>query len=266
MYTTEANRIEIDAFDFDVKATLDCGQLFRYEKTVDGYVVKSGEHSCYVRTNGDKVIVDTQSVDYFVNYFNLDRDVLRVKRELARFPELGGALEMCGALRILHQPLFETIISFIISANNGIARTKSIISRVCAEFGDVFPTPSRLADLGDRQLTSLGCGYKAQYIIETAEICAKTDILGRMYSASTADARKLLMSLPGVGSKIADYVLLYALGRHEACPIGNWVFKALRIGMETELQLRARLMDRYGGCAGYVQQLLYYYHAILKRG
>ncbi len=266
MYRTEANRIIVDGADIDVKATIECGQFFRYEKNADGYTIKSGPYTCNVCSLGDEVIIDTAAVDYFVNFFNLDRDVLRAKRELSRFQELAPALDCCGALRILHQPLFETIISFIISANNNIPRIKTIIGRICAEFGDAFPTPQQLAAINRRKLDAMGCGYRSQYILDTAKICAETDLLNRLYAANTADAQKMLKTLPGVGQKVADCVTLFALGRLDVFPIDTWMFKTQRIGMETELQTRTRLMGRYGAYAGYVQQLLFYYNAILKKG
>lgn len=266
MYQTEANRITVDAADLDVKATLECGQLFRYEKTADGYTVKSGEHSCDISTSGNSVVIDTASVDYFVNFFSLDRDVNRTKRELSRFPELEAALESCGALRILHQPLFETIISFIISANNNIPRIKTIIGRLCGACDDVFPTPEQLAAMPLRQLDAIGCGYRSQYILDTAKICAETRILNRLLGASTDDAGKLLKTLPGVGQKIADCVTLFSLGRLEVFPVDTWILKIQRQGTETEAQLRTRLMQKYGTNAGYAQQVIYYYNAILRKG
>ena len=206
MYKTETDRITVDVADLDVKATLECGQLFRFEKIDDAYIVKSGAHSCRIVNSGSSVVIETRSTDYFVNFFNLDRDMNRAKRELSRFPELKDALESCGALRILHQPLFETIISFIISANNNIPRIKGIINRLCAQFGDEFPAPDKLAGMQLRQLDAIGCGYRSRYILESAKICAETDLLNRLYSARTPDAAKLLMTLPGVGQKIADCV------------------------------------------------------------
>lgn len=266
MYRTEPNRIIVDVDDLDAKATLECGQFFRFEKTSEGYSVKSGGASCEVRVDGDSVIIDTADVNYFVNFFNLDRDINRTKRELSRFPELRDAIEACGALRILHQPLFETIISFIISANNNIPRIKGIINRICETFGGVFPTPEQLAGMQIHRLDSLGCGYRSKYILGTAQICAETDFLNRQYAARTADAQQMLMTLPGVGQKIADCVALFALGRFEVCPIDTWMFKTQRVGSESELQVRTRLMERYGADAGYAQQLLYYYNAVLRRG
>ncbi|MBD5131565.1 MAG: DNA-3-methyladenine glycosylase 2 family protein [Clostridiales bacterium] len=265
MYKTEQGRIIVKASELDVKATLECGQIFRFEKTAEGYKVKSGAHTCSIHDSGDSVIIETSSVDYFVNFFNLDRDVNRAKRELARFPELKEPLNCCGALRILHQPLFETIISFIISANNNIPRIKSIINRLCDIFGNEFPTPQQLADLPVRELDAIGCGFRSKYIHNTAVTCATTDILNRLYSARTVDAQKMLVSLSGVGPKIADCVMLFALGRLEVFPVDTWILKTQRIGNESEAQVRVRLMDRYGAYAGYAQQVIYYYNAILKK-
>lgn len=266
MYKTELNRIIVDVEDLDVKATLECGQLFRFEKTADGYTVKSGSKTCNVRTVEDKVIIDTKSVNYFVNFFNLDRDILRTKRELSRYPELKDAIASCGALRILHQPLFETIISFIISANNNIPRIKGIINRICDAFDGAFPTPEQLAGMPIRQLDSFGCGFRSKYILASSKICAETGLLNSLYAAPTPEAQRLLMTLPGVGQKVADCVTLFALGRLDVCPVDTWIFKTQRVGTESVLQVRSRIMERYGENAGYAQQLIFYYNAILKKG
>ena len=264
MYRTESDRIIVDGSELDVKATLECGQLFRFEKLPDHYTVNSGAHACRIYNSGNDVVIETPSVDYFVNFFNLDRDVNRTKRELSRFPELEKPLNSCGALRILRQPLFETIISFIISANNNIPRIKSIINRLCSLFDNVFPTPEQIAGLTVRQLDAIGCGYRSPYILKSSIICHETDLLNRLYNAHTQDASKLLISLPGVGQKIADCVMLFSLGRLEVCPIDTWMIKTQRVGMETEMQLRTRLMERYGENTGYAQQYIYYYNAILR--
>lgn len=264
MYKTELGRIVIDSVDFDIVATLECGQLFRYEKNNDVYTVKSGPYSCKIFADGDFVVIETLAIDYFVKFFNLDRDVNRTKRELSRFPELVAPLNSCGALRILSQPLFETIISFIISANNNIPRIKNTINHLCDMFDDVFPSPEQLASLSVRQLDSIGCGYRSQYILDTATACAKTDVLNRLVGAQTSDAQAMLMNMRGVGQKVADCVTLFSLGRMEVFPVDTWILKTQREGMETENQLRSRLMERYGENAGYAQQFIYYYYAILK--
>lgn len=263
MYRTEQNKIIVGVDELNVKATLECGQLFRFEKTACGYTVKSGGNVCDVTIVGDNVEIVTSSVDFFVNFFNFDRDIERMRRALARFPELEAPLKSCGALRILHQPLFETIISFIISANNNIPRIKTIINRLCAANNDVFPSPAMLAAMPTRQLDALGCGYRSQYIQNTSKICAETDILNKLYAANTADAQKMLMSFPGVGQKVADCVTLFALGRLDVFPVDTWMFKTQRMGTENEVRCRDRLMKKYGEYAGYAQQILFYYNAIL---
>lgn len=265
MYNTETNRITVPSDELDVRATLECGQIFRYEKIDGVYTVKSGEHKCTVTEQDGNVVIDTESVGYFVNFFGLDRDINRIKRELMRFPELVAPINSCGALRILHQPLFETIISFIISANNNIPRIKTIINRLCATNNDVFPSPQKLAEMSVRELEAIGCGYRARYISDSAGLCAGTDLLDKIKTMPTEDAQKLLILLPGVGQKIADCVSLFALGRYEVFPVDTWILKVMRVGTENETRLRARLMEQYGEYAGYAQQLIYYYNAILKK-
>ena len=264
MYKAEIDKIIVDKSDLDVAATIECGQFFCFFLTQNGYKVKSGAHVCDVYELDDVTVIETDAVDYFVDFFSLDRDIVRIKRTLSRYPELNKALEKCGSLRILHQPLFETIVSFIISANNNIPRIKTIINRMCALFGDVFPTPDKLAALSERELNAIGCGYRSPYILKSSIICRDTDILKRLPAADTKTAQKLLIELPGVGQKIADCVALFALGRNEVFPVDTWMLKTQRRGSETETQVRERLMSAYGEYAGYAQQFLYYYSAILK--
>lgn len=265
MYKTEQDKIIVDKSELDVGATLECGQLFRYEKNENGYTVKSGGNVCNVFTLDDSVVIETSAVDYFVNFFNLERDIDRIKRTLSRYTELKPALEACGALRILHQPLFETIISFIVSANNNIPRIKTILNRMCALFDDKFPTPEQLASLSTRQLDAIGCGYRSPYILKTSTICRDTDMLYQLPSVDTKKAQKLLISLPGVGQKVADCISLFSLGRSEVFPVDTWIMKTQRRGNETETQVRSRLMSTYGEYAGYAQQFLFYSAAILRK-
>lgn len=257
MYSVLENMITVPSAEFNVESTIECGQFFRYEKTECGYKVESSDKTCIVTQSGDEVRMVTSDVGFFVNFFDLDRDVSKLQRSLWRFEELRPAIEKAGALHILRQPLFETIITFIISAFNNIPRIKGIIKRMCATL-EGFPTPEKLAEVDVRQLESIGLGYRASYVKRTAEVCATTDVLRRVNGARTEDAIKMLMELSGVGQKVADCIALFSLSKLEVVPVDVRIFKSERQDKESEMQVRNRLMSRYGEYAGYAQQLIYY--------
>lgn len=264
MFEVNGNVIKVPRGELDLAHTLECGQFFRYEKLQDEYKIESGSFGARAYEKGDSVFIETDSPAYFIRFFDLERDIERVRRELSHFEELKPMLESSKGLRILRQPLFETIITFVISANNNMPRIKNTVKKLCGMFGGEFPSPDKLKTVPIRQLESLGCGYRAAYIAYDAEFCADTDFLSRLEGVSSADAVKLLKTLKGVGPKVADCVALFALGRYDVCPVDTWIFNKLREGLENEQQVRARLCRRYGENAGYAQQVVFNYYAVLK--
>ena len=171
-------------------------------------------------------------------------------------------------LRILKQNPFETLISFIISANNHIPRIKSIIERLCFELGEkcdgfyAFPTPQRLAGQTVSFYEKCGLGYRASYIYETAnEICNGFN-LERLYDMPSKDAKTQLCALKGVGPKVADCILLFGYGKTDVFPVDTWIKKVYNtyFGAEDNPKIiREKLVEKYGDLSGYAQQYLFYY-------
>ena len=125
-----------DAEFFDIRATLECGQVFRYRKNDDGsYTVNSLDKICRLYYDGGRVAVETDDEQYFRNYFDLDADYLEITSSLVAFDELKTAVAYGKGIRILRQDFYEATFSFIVSANNNIARIKGIIERLCAAYG-----------------------------------------------------------------------------------------------------------------------------------
>ncbi len=245
----------------DYKAILTCGQIFRYRESNDGYEVYSGSHRCVTR--GNEIVCDDAS--YFVNFFDLDVDYENYIKELSRFDELASALKNGSGIRILRQDLFEMIISFIISANNNIPRIKGIIERLCdfcgADMGAyrAFPTPSKLKDVSIEQFRSLGAGFRDVFLNKSVNILANTDFLDRLKVADTYEAQKMLLSLPGVGIKVADCIMLYGLRKWDSFPVDTWIFKVCgNKELNTPQKVREYYINRYGSLAGLAQQYIYY--------
>ncbi|MCH5164628.1 MAG: 8-oxoguanine DNA glycosylase [Clostridiales bacterium] len=259
-YIIDGNVIKTEV-PLDFEAILTCGQTFRFVKTDSGYDVFSGEYKCSV--SGDKI--GTDMPEYFVNYFDLDTDYNELMSTLSKFDELKSSLEFGKGIRILRQNLFEVIISFIISANNNIPRIKGIIERICAYSGRdmggyyAFPTPQQLVRVTKDEFRSLGAGFRDAYLSKSAQILAETDFMDRLLKANTEEATKLLLSLPGVGPKVADCILLFGLRKWDSFPVDTWIFKQCSTEeLNTPNKVREFYLSRYGSLAGLAQQYIFY--------
>lgn len=259
-YTISQNCIFLDR-EPDFKAILDCGQIFRYKLEDDGYEVFSADKKCVAKGS----VILTSEPDYFVNFFDLDTDYDVITSKLCKFDELKADVEFGKGIRLLRQDFFETIISFIISANNNIPRIKGIIERLCTLAGDkkdgyyAFPTPQRLSLVSEKSLRDIGAGFRDKYIFRTTQIITSTDILKRIASSDTEQARKLLLTLPGVGPKVADCILLFGLRRFDCFPVDTWMMKRCKTDeLDTPQKVRDYYLNRYGEYAGPAQQYIFY--------
>ena len=251
---------------FDIGQTLDCGQTFRFRREEDGsYVVHSADKVCRIRESGDALRIDTSDPDYFYRYFALDEDYGGYFARLSAMPELKDACEAGRGIRLLRQDAFEMIISFIISANNNIPRIKGIIERLCTRCGAplddgyAFPTRSELLGLTVSDFTALGAGYRDSYLYSAVRTVTD-EFLEELKTLSAQSARKMLLTVKGVGPKVADCIVLFGLGKRDSFPVDTWMKKAL--GSE-ELSTADKIHDfylrRYGSLAGLAQQYIYNY-------
>ena len=252
---------------FDIAATLECGQVFRYVKNADGgYTVYSLDKKCDIRYNArGEVELTTADPEYFRRYFDLDEDYGKITSSLAACPELTAAVAFGKGIRILRQDFTEAVFSFIVSANNNIARIKGIIERLSAAYGKktgdyyAFPTPEELQKASVADLKALGLGYRAEYIYDTAR--AFPSVKAEIAAISDAEAaHKALLALKGVGPKVADCIVLFGLHLTRSYPVDTWIFKASSTPeLDTPKKVRDYYLDRYGDYAGFAQQYVFYY-------
>ena len=259
-YKVNGNIIKTDV-PLDFEAILTCGQTFRFVKTDRGFDVFSGSHKCSV--GGNEIVTD--DTDYFAEYFDLGTDYDKLMGRLSGFDELKENLEFGKGIRILHQDLFEVIIDFIISANNNIPRIKGIIERICSFCGTdmggyhAFPTPEQLARVTKEEFRMLGAGFRDAYLSKSSKILYETDFLDKLKAADTATANKMLLSLPGVGPKVADCIMLFGLRKWDCFPVDTWIFKQCRTAeLDTPAKVREYYLNRYGSLAGLAQQYIFY--------
>ena len=251
--------------ELDIARTLCCGQLFRYFPEADGsYTVMSGNKSCKLRYEGDFAVIETDSPEYFAEYFDLSTDYSAIVKELSRFDELHNALTVSGGLRILRQDRFETAVSFIISANNNIKRIQGIVERLCSRFGggaarSAYPTREQMLTLTPQDYRALGCGFRSEYLYKTVPVLTNEylDSIGNM---AHDEAKKELCKLCGVGPKVAECILLFAYKMTDSYPVDTWIFKANAIAeLDTPEKVNKYYSERYGKNAGYAQQYIFEY-------
>ncbi len=267
-YTMTDNDIIIkDTKDFDIRQILDCGQIFRYSKAAENaYEVRSLDKRCFVEQNGD-VVIKNDDREYWQRFFDLDTDYGKIKRALEDKPLMREAIAAGEGIRILNQDPFEMLISFIVSANNHIPRIKGILNRLCdglgKDMGDyrAFPTAQAMAAKDAEYYASLGAGYRAPYLSETARAVADGFDLSKPLSMSGDDANKYLCTLKGVGPKVADCILLFAYRKSDVFPVDTWIRKVyadLTGKSAPDKTIRKYLVSTYGSLSGYAQQYLFF--------
>lgn len=262
------------AEELNLKRTLECGQCFRWKQGQDGrfYGVVDRMAVCAWEENG-KVFLESSEEDaaFWNRYFGLELDYSKVLKHFHKDRILQKCIGHGYGIRILRQNVWETIISFICSANNNIPRIEKILQTLCMCFGEkfewqgcnyyTFPTPQRLAELELKQFAPLRAGYRDKYILGTAKMIAdgKLDLEG-IQSLSTPQLRKELCKLPGVGPKVADCIMLFSMSRYEVFPKDIWTKRILHEAYEVDNgQEDLFVSSHFGIYAGIAQQYLYYY-------
>lgn len=254
------------AEELDIVKTFECGQCFRWNQDEKGVYtgVALGWPARVWEEDGGVFIRSAAPEEIWREYFDLERDYA----EASRF-EGGEYLDECirygRGIRILRQDPWEALCSFIISQCNNIARIKGIVERLCALYGEelsfegerffAFPPAEKLAPLEESDLAPLRCGYRAAYILSAARAVSAGELcLEELICCDGAAAKKTLLSLNGVGDKVANCVVLFGLRHMEAFPIDVWIKRALKEHFPPDFD-----PGTLGEYAGLAQQYIFYY-------
>ena len=271
---------------FELKDIFECGQCFRWNKQEDGsYIGIFRNNVLEVEKIENEVIFkgicEGKIEDVVKEYFDLNRNYEEIKEKLSKIDNnMKTSVEYGKGIRILNQDLWETIISFIISANNNIPRIKGIIEKLAKQYGNeikynknkyyTFPTPKQLKNVSIAEYRKLGLGFRDVRLYETTQmIINKTVDLEKIRkNPNTYEVREELLTLSGVGPKVADCILLFSdLKRLEAFPIDVWVRRVINdlyINNEDETkvskkQIEKIAQEKFGDLAGLAQQYLFYW-------
>ena len=276
---------------FELADIFECGQCFRWNKQEDGSytgifkrnVINVKKENCHQGTSlvTIKGICDGNIKDVVEDYFDLNRNYEEIKEKLSKIDDnVKTSIEYGKGIRILNQDLWEMIISYIISANNNIPRIKGIIERLSRTYGDeiewngekyyTFPTPEQLKDVTVADYRKLGTGFRDIRLYETVHMILdkKVDLEQLQNEPDTNKVREQLLTLSGVGPKVADCILLFStLKRFEVFPVDVWVRRVMNelyIKNEDETKVNKKQIEKlahekFGNLAGIAQQYLFYW-------
>ena len=271
---------------FELKDIFECGQCFRWNIEKDGsYTGIFKENIINVQKIGNDIyfkgICNGDIKEIIEDYFDLNRDYEKIKEKLSLIDEnMRISTEYGRGIRILNQDLWETIISFIISANNNIPRIKGIIERLSEKYGNeiswngkiyyTFPTPEQLKNVTVQDYRSLGLGFRDIRLFETTKMVLdkKVDLNSLYNENDTKRVREELLKLSGVGPKVADCILLFSdLKRFDVFPIDVWVRRVMNelyIKNDDETKVSKKEIEKlanekFGNIQGLAQQYLFYW-------
>ena len=287
---TGNNNIYIENItDFKLSDTFDCGQCFRFNPCDDsGYIGTAYGRTVRITEDGDTVTLHSTSIDDFNSiwrqFLDLDRDYGCIKHTLTENSDtvMQAAIEYGSGIHILRQELWETVISFIISASNNIPRIKKIIECLCESYGTPhtyeggtyysFPNADTIAALSPDDLACIRAGFRTKYIIACAKAVASGEFdLNALYNMCAQDAKKSLMTLNGVGNKVADCITLFALNKFNSFPVDVWIKRIMEYcyfdNQKQSIPTISQFAEkRFGDLGGMAQQYLFFYARSLKIG
>ena len=272
--------IELDVKCFNLKYTLECGQCFRWNKIDENaYIGVVKDRVLKVRQEENKIFVKSdkeENLEKVVRYyFDLDRDYEKLEKKIVLIDDnIAKAVKNTSGLRNLNQDFFEMLISYIISANNNIPRISKSVNEISKRYGKeiefegqkyyLFPTPDELKDVTIDEFRECGVGFRDKYIYKTVEKINNKEIdLEQMQKLDTEKLKAALLSLMGVGPKVADCILLFSCARQEVFPIDVWVQRIMRRLYYNNEEVSKNEILRYarenfGENAGIIQQHLFY--------
>lgn len=282
---------KIKANSFELADIFDCGQCFRWNIEDDGsYTGVFKKIVLNVKKIDDEVFFNgvnygsIDSIEEINHYFDLNRNYDELKSKLEKIDDyMKNSIEFGKGIRILNQDLWETIISFIISANNNIPRIKGIIDRLSEKYGEKleydgreyysFPEPIALKDVSVAEYRSLGLGFRDIRLYETTQKILNNEFdLNGQWNLDTGTVYKNLLELSGVGPKVADCILLFSdLKRFDVFPIDVWIRRVMNdlyIHNDDEtkvskVQIQKLADEKFGSLKGLAQQYLFYWRRSL---
>lgn len=282
VYAKDNNVIIEEVQDFVLSQILECGQCFHFDRTDnEEYDILAFDRALHIKQIDNRLILYTTKLEDYENiwrvYFDMENDYGSIKKKIAEADSLLlPAINNRQGIRILHQDFFETLISFIISQNKQIPQIKQCVKNISHKYGKEiigyngetfysFPDVETLNSVSEEELRECKVGFRAPYIKSACKAVYDGNVTKeKLDRLSIRDARELLMTIKGVGEKVANCVLLFGLGRREAFPVDVWMKRIMEQmyfdGKDTKkCDIETFANEKFGAFSGYAQQYLFDY-------
>jgi N-glycosylase/DNA lyase len=274
----EGRQGAVSAPNFDLRESMDCGQIFGWQREGRTYSGVIGDVGVTLKQSGGQVHYVSEAgipPDRIVTYLGLDEDLGAIQREIARDGFMRRVVTSVRGLRIIKQDMWPCLCSYILSAQNRVERIDKLVKEIASTFGRAhnvnertvygLPEPRDLARCGESGIRSCGAGFRAPYLIEAAIMIARGEIdLEAIRAMDESHGREALKKLPGVGDKVADCVQLFAFAKYGAFPVDVWIKRAMeRVYFHScdvsPAEIRRFAQAYFGRYAGYAQEYIYSY-------
>jgi N-glycosylase/DNA lyase len=279
---------------FSLEHTLDCGQLFRWEKLGDWWYGVVADRVIKIKQSNNRLMFqffpETANNGFIENYLRLDDDLPSILSQISKDDYMRQAINLFCGLRLCRQDPWECLISYICATYKSIPAIKKMISNISRCYGEkltfdsidfyTFPKPNQLAQICSKDLKSCGLGFRTERLLETAKRVDSGELaLDALKRMDYSEAKRELLGLPGVGQKVADCVLLFSLEKIEAFPIDVWMKRAAttfyasnfdssfikRVTGKSSITpkeyetIGSFAREYFGNYAGYAQEYLFHY-------
>lgn len=270
--------IEIKNTDINLKDTITCGQIFRYNKEDDNsYTIILSDRIVNIIQKEDSLLVRSNKEDdlenVIRNYLDLDRDYETLNNMLMNTnKELTEIIDCSKGFKIINQPKFECIISYIISSNNGVPQIRNALNNIAKNYGKkvcfddkeyyLFPEAKDLKNVRVEEYRNLKVGFRDKYIYEIVNKINNSEfILDEIDNMNSNDAMNYLMNNKGIGEKVSSCILLFSYSRLDVFPIDTWVKKYMKdeYDIDSVDEIKKFTKEKYKDYSGLVIQYMFNY-------
>ena len=264
--------------NINLKDTITCGQIFRFTIEDDNsYTVILSDRVVNLKKDNNDLIISSNNYDNIEKvvreYLDLDRDYDLLNNNLLSIdPSLKEIIDECIGLKMIKQPSFECIISYIISQNNRVPQIAKALDNISNKYGEkilfnnkeyyLFPSIDKLKDVSIDDFRELKCGFRDKYLYEFIQkVMDKKIDLEYINQLNSDDALKYLMSVKGIGEKVASCILLFSYSRFDVFPIDTWVKKYMKdkYNITNINDIRTFTKDKYKDTCGLMIQYMFHY-------
>ena len=263
--------------NFDLKATITCGQIFRFIEEDNSFTIIIKDRIINLKEDGDYILIESskeENLQKIINdYFDLNRDYKVIEQEIInKDSKIKDAITFSKGLKMIHQDPFETLIAYIISQNNRVPSIANALNLLSMNYGEkvvfkdkeyyLFPTIDNLSKLSIDDFRNCKVGFRDKYLYEIIECINNKKLeLDKIHNMSGAEALKYLVNFKGIGIKVASCILLFAYQKFDVYPVDTWVKKFMKedYNIEGEKNIREFTNKTYGEYSGLAIQYMFNY-------